>query len=242
MADKRKKFDVQQMRPERVKSIAERYVTDYENYTIADLCKIYGLSKHYFRQIIKRAITENLISYQMCVAIRDKSCGNQQRHFEKGRGSAPSYYMTLFDERFQFVKSHEDPAKTRAFAKNYISTNATIGGMAYSVGLSPREMFYFITKGAVIYFTNLEFDMFIKKLEKQFAHDTFLAAKIEKIRSFRATYTNLLDQIEIDDIQLASLVDDASSEDDREDREGELEKHRAELANQLERFKTDPLY
>ena len=239
---KRKKLDVSAMNPERVKSIAERYVTDHENYTIADLCNVYHISKHYFTEIIKRAIVENLISYKMCEAIRDKSSGNQGRHLWDEKPSAISYYMVLFDQRFQFIKEHEDYSKTKAYAKNYISTNCTLNQMADSCRLSPREMLYFIIKGAVCYFSDYEYDMFITKLKRQFAKDRFLEVKLEKIDSYRTQFKRLEEALEIDNQMLNCIGETLSSEDDEADRISTLKEHQAESARQLEEFIRRPLY
>ena len=241
-AKKRKKLDVSAMNPERVKSIAERYVTDQESYTIADLCDVYQISEHYFRQIIRRAIVENLISYKMCEAIREKSSGNQRRHLWNEKPSAVDYYMVLLDERFQYIKAHEDYSKTPVYAKNYISTPITVSRMADACRLSPREMFYFITKGAVCYFTDREYDMFIRKVKQQFAKDRFLGVKLEKIDSLRTEFKRLQDIVEVDDQKLACIDESLSSEDIEAGRIEALKKHRADAANQLEDFIRSPLY
>lgn len=238
----RKKLDVSVMNPEVVKSIAERYVTDYENYTIADLCKVYHISKHYFSEIIRRAIVENLISYKMCEAIRDKSSGNQRRHLGNEEPSATAYYKVLFDQRFQYIKEHEDYSKTKAYAKNYISTNCTLNQMAESCHLSPREMLYFIIKGAVCYFTDYEFDMFITKLKRQFAKDRFLDVKLEKIYSYRTQFKRLEEALEIDNQMLSCINESLSSEDEEANRISTLKEHQAESARQLEDFIRSPLY
>jgi hypothetical protein len=241
-ANKRKKLDVSAMNPERVKSIAERYVTDQESYTIADLCDIYHISEHYFRLIIRRAIVENLISYKMCESIREKSSGNQRRHLSNQKPSAVDYYKELFDERFQFIKTHEDYSKTPVYAKNYISTPITIKRMAEACRLSPREMFYYITKGAVCYFSDHEYDMFIKKLKREFANDRFLGVKLEKIDSYRTKFKRLQDAVEIDEQMLSSIDESLSSEDVEDGRVEVLKKHLAEAASQLEDFIRSPLY
>lgn len=239
---KRKTLDVSAMAPERVKNIAERYVTDHESYTIAELCKVYGITEHYFREIIKRAIVENLISYKMCEAIRDKSSGNQRRHLWDEKPSATDYYMVLFDKRFQYIKAHEDYSKTPVYAKNYVSTRITVRRMADECHLSPREMFYFISKGAVCYFTDHEYDMFIRKIRQEFAKDPNLGVKLEKIDSYRTTFKRLKDVVEIDDQKLRFIEDSLSSEDEEAGRIDSLKRHRAEAANRLESFIRDPLY
>ena len=114
--------------------------------------------------------------------------------------------------------------------------------MADSCRLSPREMLYFIIKGAVCYFSDYEYDMFITKLKRQFAKDRFLEVKLEKIDSYRTQFKRLEEALEIDNQMLNCIGETLSSEDDEADRISTLKEHQAESARQLEEFIRRPLY
>lgn len=211
MAERRKAVDL--LSKETIREIAERYVTDYESYTMDELARNYKLSSHNFKEVIRRAIVELIVTYQVAEAIRDKSEANQHRHFQKGRPTATGYYKWLFNERLKYFKANVyDPEKAPVIAKNYL--HSSINSIAAGLGLSPRETFYYIWKGACYYFTDTEYHQFREKLKKDFPNDKQLYVKLAKLDSFRKTYTEAAARLEIATCQFDTLDDTISSEDE----------------------------
>lgn len=238
MAGKRKKIDISSISRDSIKEMAERYALDYEHYTMAELAQIYGLTEYYFKKAISRAIIECIVSFQIAEKIRDKSIANQKRH-SKGNAQASMYYKVVFNERFEYFKAHcYDPEKAPIIAKNFF--HSSIGVMAISLGLSPRETFYYILRGACYNFTENEYSQFTQKIRKDFSGDKNLEIKLQKINGLRKTYTELKAMLELAEYQLASLDDNISSEDEEYTNKKELEDKISKIKNLILELRNRP--
>ena len=230
MAGKRKKVDISSISRDTIKELAERYALDYEHYTMAELARMYGLTEYYFKKAISRAITECIVSFQIAEKIRDKSIANQKRHLSKGNAPASQYYKVVFNERFEYFKAHcYEPEKAPVIAKNYF--HSSIGVMAISLGLSTRETFYYVLRGACYYFNETEYSQFIRKIKKDYSGDKNLEIKLQKINGLRKTYTELKAMLELAEYQLASLDENLSSEDEEFINKQELEDKISKIKN-----------
>ncbi len=136
-----------------IKLVALDYATNDAFTTIDALADVYNLSPVTISKIIRYAIENCVITYQMCIRIKEKAHLNQVRHITKGnRRHTPSdsYYDELLENRKANLCKMRD-GKVVDVYKFYIY-NPTLSAVviASSFGLSVQEL-SILLRNAIIF-------------------------------------------------------------------------------------------
>ena len=141
-----------------LKKIALAYANSPLGTTMEIIAKEFSLSEGNVRTAIEKAITTNLISYQDCINIMNKSDSNQHTHYTEKlsrtgksivKSRAQHRYHKLLLIRRKYIIQNYSESQIRHVAKVYIK-NPQMENVWIALGLSKIEMNGVLKKGSIL--------------------------------------------------------------------------------------------
>ena len=224
---------------EDIRKFALEYATEDDSVTIDKIAERHNMTEGTVKKIFGYAIVNCLVSYRIATLMKAKAHRNQNRHTDSQICMTPSdiYYNKLLEKRLETVKNFPNE-KVKSIVDLYVnSQNLSAKEVAYSVGLSKKELNIIISKSIIF---NIVDDETVVKLNSIALYrvcskkeQILLSEILNQYKQLRNFYNSLITKIDALQFQIETLDEFASSSDDiiREDAEKELKKAMKSLAD-----------